>query len=155
MLAEGMRDASSPFHTLALATIADDGPEVRTVVLRRVLREKREISCHTDWRSPRRVQIETHSIVSWLLHDRARKLQLRVRGWAYLHHNTDVTRERWERIAPHSRRCHASPLAPGARLTVRSRHQRTSTAAGAISACSTAACTPWTGCFFEQRAIGA
>jgi len=58
LLCEGVKSASSPFHTPALATVGEDGPEVRTVVLRSADAERRQISCDTDWRSPKRRQIE-------------------------------------------------------------------------------------------------
>ena len=71
LLTEGAQDASSPFHTAALATIADHGPEVRTVVLRHADAAARQIACRTDWRSPKRVQVENQRTVSWIFRSRS------------------------------------------------------------------------------------
>lgn len=43
LLAEGVGDASSPFHTPALATVGDDEADVRTVVLRHADQATRQI----------------------------------------------------------------------------------------------------------------
>ncbi len=113
LLKEGTQDAFSPFHTAALATIADHGPEVRTVVLRHADAGARQVGCHTDWRSPKRVQVENQPRISWMFYDRERKIQLRLRGQAFLNGKNALARDRWERSAPHSRKCYASPLRPG------------------------------------------
>ena len=61
LLEEGVHNNSSAFHTPALATIGDNGADVRTVVLRHADPAARQICCHTDWRSPKRRQIENPS----------------------------------------------------------------------------------------------
>ena len=113
LLAEGVEDASSPFHTPALATVGDDEPDVRTVVLRHADPAMRQISCHTDWRSPKRSQVENHSRVSWMFYDRGRKLQLRCCGQGVLHKENALAHQRWTSSPPRSRMCYSSPLAPG------------------------------------------
>ena len=113
LLKEGTQDASSAFHTGALATIADHGPDVRTVVLRHADAAARQIGCHTDWRSPKRVQVENQTRVSWMFYDRTRKIQLRLRGQAFLNRENELARDRWAKSAPHSQKCYASPLPPG------------------------------------------
>ena len=80
LLEEGVRSARSPFHTPAMATQGASGPSVRTVVLRHADPEKQQISCHTDWRSAKRREIQKDGRVSWLFYDRDRKLQLRLAG---------------------------------------------------------------------------
>jgi hypothetical protein len=117
LLAEGVAKAASPFHTPALATIAERGPDVRTVVLRHADPVTREISCHTDWRSTKRSQIERVSDVCWLFYDPERKIQLRLRGRVSLHRMTDLAQERWSQCSLGSRRCYAAPVAPGTPVT--------------------------------------
>lgn len=113
LLGEGVESASSPFHTPVLATVGEEGPEARTVVLRSADPGSRQISCHTDWRAPKRRQIERNSRVCWLFYDRHRKIQLRLRGQAVLHQSSDYARVRWAASPPRSRLCYAAPLAPG------------------------------------------
>jgi hypothetical protein len=116
LLAEGVQRASSPFHTPALATSSGAGVEVRTVVLRHADPQARTISCHTDWRSPKRRQIERDPRVSWLFYDRDRKVQLRLRGGGRLHQGDEYARSRWAESTARSRVCYSTPCAPGTLL---------------------------------------
>jgi hypothetical protein len=113
LLGEGVESASSPFHTPALATVGEDGPELRTVVLRSADAERRQISCHTDWRSPKRRQVEQDRRVCWLFYDRDRKVQIRLRGQAVLHNVSEEARKRWDATPPRGRSCYSTLLAPG------------------------------------------
>lgn len=113
LLAIGVKNRHSPLHTPALATVGDNGPEVRTVVLRHSDPDARQISCHTDWRSAKRSQIEIHERVSWLFYDQDLKIQLRVRGKVIVHTDTDLAEQRWRRSTPSSRMCYAADNAPG------------------------------------------
>ncbi len=114
LLVEGVSDASSPFHTPALATVGEGEPDVRTVVLRHADAASRQISCHTDWRSPKRSHVEAHNRASWMVYDRERKLQLRLAGKVTLHHKDALAHERWCDSPPQRRAGYASPLGPGA-----------------------------------------
>ncbi len=113
LLTEAVRDASTAFHTPALATVRDGEPDARTVVLRHADPKTRQVSCHTDWRSPKRSQVEAQSRVAWMFYDRARKIQLRLRGQVQVHNENTLTRKRWSSSPRHSRMCYSSPLGPG------------------------------------------
>ena len=113
LLSEGVDQASSPFHTPALATVGDGEANVRTVVLRLADEASRRIACHTDWRSPKRAQLQAHNRAHWMVYDRARKLQLRLAGKVSLHHKDALARERWLSSPPQRRMSYATPLAPG------------------------------------------
>ena len=116
LLAEGVCDAKSPFHTPALATLADTGPQVRTVVLRHADPQMRQIGCHTDWRSSKCREIENDNRVSWLFYDRERKIQLRLAGSVTLNKDDEYALKRWKYSSNSSRKCYASPHAPGTPL---------------------------------------
>ena len=113
LLEEGVHNNSSAFHTPALATIGDNGADVRTVVLRHADPAARQICCHTDWRSPKRRQIENHPRVSWSFYERERRIQLRLHGLMSLHRKNDLAQNRWTASSANSRRCYSSPLSPG------------------------------------------
>ena len=116
LLQEGVSSAASPFHTPALATTSDDGPHVRTVVLRHIDPAARTISCHTDRRAGKNPQILQRNRLAWLFYDRQRSLQVRLRGDGVLHIDDDIARARWDGSAARSRMIYASPLAPGTRV---------------------------------------
>ena len=112
LLEEGVRSARSPFHTPAMATQGASGPSVRTVVLRHADPEKQQISCHTDWRSAKRREIQKDGRVSWLFYDRDRKLQLRLAGQAQVHNGDALASERWRVSSINSRRCYSTESPP-------------------------------------------
>ena len=116
-LAEGAAQAKSAFHTFALATCGDGGPDLRTVVLRDASEEDRTVLFHTDRRSPKFTPLERAAEVSCLFYDRERKLQLRIKGGATLHWNDGLAEHRWEQSSHSSRQCYRVASAPGTKLT--------------------------------------
>ncbi len=83
-LARGTADRHHPARHPTLATIGTDGPELRTLVLRRADRTEALLEMHTDATSPKAAQITTDPRVAlhvWLPKPR---LQIRARGVARL-----------------------------------------------------------------------
>jgi hypothetical protein len=114
MLEEGAARSSSAMHTGVLATVADTGCAVRTVVLRRVIADQRTIVCHTDRRSPKVSQIAASSALAWLFYDPRHKLQIRVTGTGRVPPDEEsITETQWQRSRVGSRRCYLAPSAPG------------------------------------------
>ncbi len=115
LLAGGAARAGSPLHTAVLGTRdAAASCAIRTVVLRRVVPERRLLLCHTDRRSPKVDQIANSLALDWLFYDPAHKLQLRLSGpGRVLESNDPLTEQQWRRSRTGSRRCYLAPLAPG------------------------------------------
>jgi hypothetical protein len=113
LLERGTTNRKDDFHTCALATIGlNGGPEIRTVVLRKVFPELRILLCHVDLRSPKIAEIEKESSVSWLFYHVEEKLQLRIRGRATIQTNSELADLQWENTGLFSRRCYCGD-APG------------------------------------------
>lgn len=117
-LSDGAASGRHPFHTCSLGSLGlDDAgehwPELRTVVLRAVEPAAAGLIIHTDARSPKAAQIQANGRVALLFYDGPGKWQLRLRGTAELHRNTELARARWEASRRESRECYYSPLAPG------------------------------------------
>ncbi len=114
LLADGAERAQSPWHTAVLGTVGEGLPRIRTVVLRRVMVERRLLVCHTDRRSPKIGQIDAGAGLAWLFYDPFHKLQVRVSGQGrVLDDDHPLTAQQWERSRTGSRRCYLAPLAPG------------------------------------------
>lgn len=113
-LAQGAVRAEHPFHTPALASLAADGPDVRTVVLRHADLEARQLLCHTDYRSPKVKALREQPTVAWLFYHPVNKIQLRIRGTVAVHHGDELARARWEKSNRRSRHCYHAQLPPGA-----------------------------------------
>jgi len=112
-LARGVVQTAHPFHTPALASQTETGPDVRTVVLRHADLAARRLLCHTDYRSPKVDELREHPTVAWLFYHPGNKVQLRIRSRVEVHHEDELARARWERSSPRSRQCYHAPLAPG------------------------------------------
>ena len=84
-LSEGSEISKSDFHLAALCTLSDKIPRVRTVVLRRVIKEDYTLIIHTDRRSAKFEEIKLSPTVSILFYSKENKVQIRLEGIASLH----------------------------------------------------------------------
>ena len=113
-LVRGAASARHGFHVGQLASIAADGaPQVRTVVLREVSVEARQLLCHTDRRSGKCAELAAAPRVAWHFYDARRKLQLRLHGRAEVHVEGVLWARRWQASSLGSRRCYLTTDAPG------------------------------------------
>jgi len=113
MLVAAVKDRKSPMHTPALATVGEEGANVRVVVLRNAIPEERQICCHTDLRSGKIADVKRNPNVSWLFYDAEKKVQLRLSGIAAIHTDDALADARWATTKLMSRRCYATTLPPG------------------------------------------
>jgi pyridoxine/pyridoxamine 5'-phosphate oxidase len=112
-LADGVAHARDPFHTPTVGTVREGSPVIRTVVLRYLDANEGVIGFNTDRRSPKLVDLETTPELAWHLYDRARKLQIRLRGVSTVHVDDDVADRAWDAVTPLGRRCYGQSLQPG------------------------------------------
>jgi len=112
-LAHGALAAGHAFHTAALASSGDSGPDVRTVVLREASFAQRELICHTDFRSAKVRLLQEHAEVAWLFYDHVNRIQLRLKGTVLICHDDEIARARWEQSARHSKQLYRSARSPG------------------------------------------
>ena len=81
LLARGVKDRHSPFHTPGLATVSPEGlPEIRTVVLRGCDPQTRNLRFHTDTRSAKIADMQKQPQAALHFYDPGGKIQLRVRA---------------------------------------------------------------------------
>ncbi|MCU0889647.1 MAG: hypothetical protein MUC64_16860 [Rubritepida sp.] len=103
LLARGVADRRSAFHTPTLATIGRDGaPRARTLVLRGFDAPTRTLRLHTDARSH--------------VYDAGQQVQLRLDCVAQVHREDALAEAAWDASRPFSRMCYAIEPAPGTPL---------------------------------------
>lgn len=105
-----------PFHTASIASIHNGLPEMRTVVLRKVLPPQKTLLFYTDYRSPKLDQIKLNNNISWLFYDAKSKLQIRLKTEATIHHQEEMTWKRWLDAKPVSRKCYLVQPAPSTKV---------------------------------------
>lgn len=108
----GGRSFRAPFHSGTLGTIGEDGPNLRTVILRGADGPSRRIWCHTDIRSPKIVELRADDRIGWTFYDAPTRLQFRAWGRAIIHHGDDTARARWQATVLNSRRIYHAVAPP-------------------------------------------
>jgi pyridoxamine 5'-phosphate oxidase len=113
-LAEAAAERTHEWRTLVLATVDGDRASARTVLLREVHRESRELVFFTDSRSPKVVQIGQHPRGTLLAWSTALNWQLRLGVTLRVETDGLGTSSRWARLklSP-AANDYLSPLAPG------------------------------------------
>jgi len=105
LLSDGVADPQHDFHTLAMATThAGLGCTLRTVVLRKVNPEARELWFYTDLRSRKIGEIQDDPRVALLFHSLSDDTQVRVQAEAAIHHRDTLAEDAWQALTPRRRR---------------------------------------------------
>ncbi len=115
-LEKGATTRTHPFHTGVIATISNGAPQVRTVVLRKVLPESRTLIFHTNHRSRKILELTENPNISWLFYDPVSRVQLRLSGVATMHYQDTLAEVQWKNTKLLSRRCYLS-IAPSTILS--------------------------------------
>jgi len=115
LIARGVSDRKSAFHTPVVATCGlDGGPEVRTVVLRGADLGRWTVRFHTDRRSGKVAALTASPRIAMQFYCARSKVQLRLNGVATLHSDDAIAEIAWRNSRPMSRACYAQIRAPGA-----------------------------------------
>lgn len=112
-LLQSSKSANTPFHQGSFATINNNIPEQRTVILRNVNVTEKTISFNTDIRSLKIEHLQANDSVSWLFYDKYTKIQLRIYGKAVVHYKDEVSELAWEQSRLSSKMCYATQQKPG------------------------------------------
>lgn len=103
----GTLQRGHPFHTPVFATVCDNAPELRVVILRRFWRKNpRALAFHTHIGSPKISEIKSNSKVSFIFYHPPEKLQVRIRGCAEIHTSGELHEEQWLATEFFSRRAY-------------------------------------------------
>ena len=112
LLQTGAADPGAAFRTLALATVQDGAPGIRTVILRHFAAVDRVAEFHTDARSPKLAAILHNPRAALHGWDKAARIQLRLDGTVTTADPAD-TDAAWAALPGPSQASYAVALAPG------------------------------------------
>ena len=115
-LDDATKSSKAAFHEGYVATIHDGIPEIRTVVLRRVLLDEEALAFHTDIRSPKINQIKQNPNVSWLFYDTKLRIQVRFKALAEIHYQNELAEKQWHASRLESRKCYLVQPAPSTQI---------------------------------------
>lgn len=113
MLARGVKDRKSAFHTPSVATMTDNGsPTIRTVVLRSCAIEEKILRFHTDTRSGKIAELQKNPLAAMHFYDAGAKIQLRL-AVRLETLSGDAFDDAWSATRPMSRECYQVTQSPG------------------------------------------
>jgi pyridoxamine 5'-phosphate oxidase len=114
LLARGVKDRHSGFHTPTIATIGPDGrPRARTVVLRGCDPSTGELRFHTDARAAKIAELSLDPRIALHGYDRGQKIQIRIDGVASIHGDDAVADQAWQGSQEFSKVCYGIAPGPG------------------------------------------
>ncbi len=113
ILHNGVRSFRHPFYRPTLATMDENKPEMRTVILRGFSENDRTLICYCDARTPKVSQIRSNPNVSWLFYHPEKCIQLRLSGTASVHTNDKTAESQWKKVRLTSRVNYSSGTPPG------------------------------------------
>jgi pyridoxamine 5'-phosphate oxidase len=117
LLQNGASSRKSALHQCTIATAVDGIALMRTVVLRRVEPESKQLYFHTDSRSSKLTDFKKISQLSWLFYDQSVATQIRLSGNIIVHQQDDLCRQHWDKTGHHSRRYYMSDNIPSVPLS--------------------------------------
>jgi hypothetical protein len=109
LLERGAKDRRSPYHAPSIATVSDQGPQVRTFTLRALDRERSMLHFNADARSGLVGQLEADPRAAVHAYGAAEKTQLRLRTRATLHRGDPLAAAAWHATTPSAKRCYLVP----------------------------------------------
>lgn len=113
-LLNGSLRYKDPLHNPAVANVNELGINIRTVVLRKVWTDKKQLVFYTDIRSGKWQEIEQQNKLSWLFYDEAHRLQIRLSGTATLHQDDALANDAWVKSTMSSRKVYLGEVGPSA-----------------------------------------
>ena len=101
-----------PLHNAVVANVNTNGVNMRTVVLRKVWQQEKQLAFHTDIRSGKWKELQQQNSISWLFYDAASRLQIRLAGTTTLHQDDVIANEAWATSSMSSRKIYLGDEGP-------------------------------------------
>lgn len=109
-------DRRHPWRVVSFCTQSADGPAARSVILRQVRADDRQLLFYTDARTHKLRDLAACPRVALLMWDAQHRRQLRLWGEARRVDDPDIIEAHWARIPEAARRDYATTLPPGTPL---------------------------------------
>jgi pyridoxamine 5'-phosphate oxidase len=111
-LEKGASDPNHPFRFVSLATHLKREIELRYVVFRKLDKDL-NFYFFTDSRSGKVTHLLNNSEIALLFYHQRERVQIRVKGFAKIHQQDDLTSRLWSELPGESQKSYNSELSPG------------------------------------------
>ena len=116
LLAQGVVNKKSKFHTPTLSTINGNAINSRTIILRKVDNKTKMLFFYSDSRSRKVLNIKQNNNVTVHLYEPRFKLQVQLYGNANIENKTEKTKGIWNSLNNFSKKNYLSELSPGEKI---------------------------------------
>ena len=116
LLAQGVVNKKSKFHTPTLSTINGNTINSRTIILRKVDNKTKMLFFYSDTRSRKVLNIIQNNNVTVHLYEPRFKLQVQLYGHAKIENNSEKTKNIWSSLNSFSKKNYLSALSPGEKI---------------------------------------
>ena len=116
MLSKGALQKHNPLHTATIGSIANQIPQLRTVVLRKTDIVGSTLYFYTDFRSKKVEQLTDNNTLSWLFYHPEKNIQIRAIGKIIIHHQNDFALEQWQFLPTYGRKTYGTTKPPSTPL---------------------------------------
>ena len=116
LLAQGVVNKKSKFHTPTFSTINGNAINSRTIILRKVDNKKKMLFFYSDSRSRKVLNIKQNNNATVHLYEPRFKLQVQLYGHANIENNSEKTKDIWKSFNNFSKKNYLSELSPGKKI---------------------------------------
>ena len=116
LLAQGVVNKKSKFHTPTLSTVNGNMINSRTIILRKVDNKTKMLFFYSDSRSRKVLNIIQNNNVTVHLYEPRFKLQVQLYGYAKIENNSEKTKNIWSSLNSFSKKNYLSALSPGEKI---------------------------------------
>ena len=116
LLAQGVVNKKSKFHTPTLSTVNGNLINSRTIILRKVDNKTKMLFFYSDSRSRKVLNIIQNNNVTVHLYEPRFKLQVQLYGFAKIENNSEKTKNIWSSLNSFSKKNYLSALSPGEKI---------------------------------------
>ena len=116
LLAQGVVNKKSKFHTPTLSTVNGNSINSRTIILRKVDNKTKMLFFYSDSRSRKVLNIIQNNNVTVHLYEPRFKLQVQLYGHAKIENNSEKTKNIWSSLNSFSKKNYLSALSPGEKI---------------------------------------
>ena len=119
LLALAVTDRHHAFHTPVFSNKnQNNSVDSRVVVLRRFNENNLKLNFHTDFRSPKIINLKKNNNSSFVFYDFKLKIQLRIKTHSIINNKNNVSKNAWERARLSSRKCYLTQKVPSSITTL-------------------------------------
>ena len=112
-LTRGVKDRKHNFHTPVFSNVRRNGKiDSRVVVLRKFDPLKMVLNFHTDFRSPKAIDLKHNNNSLFVFYDHKLKIQLRIKATSILNNQNEIAKEMWDKTRLLSRKCYLTTKDP-------------------------------------------